>query len=301
LRDVGLEPVPAVYNDDFADEVLEQLKSVDMVLVWVNPIEQGRDRTRLDSILREVAAQGVYVSAHPDTVLKMGTKEVLYRTRNMSWGSEVRMYRDQDELRRGLETISSRGEIRVLKQLRGHSGQGIWKISPGSDGEHVLARHAVRGSPEQEVSLSEFIDVCADYFRNSQPMVDQEYQERLPEGMVRCYMVQDQVAGFGHQAINALHPESEPGPRLYHPASQPEFQDLKRRMELEWLPDLLQTLEMTDAELPLLWDADLLKGKGPESYVLCEINVSSVYPYPESAIDTFSRGCAQALLRGSGS
>jgi hypothetical protein len=37
-------------------------------------------------------------------------------------------------------------------------------------------------------------------------MIDQAYQERLTEGMIRCYLVVDQVEGFGHQAINALFP-----------------------------------------------------------------------------------------------
>ena len=39
-------------------------------------------------------------------------------------------------------------------------------------------------------------------------IIDQAYQERLPEGMVRLYLVRDEVVGFGHQAINALFPPS---------------------------------------------------------------------------------------------
>jgi hypothetical protein len=39
--------------------------------------------------------------------------------------------------------------------------------------------------------------------------------------------------------------------------------------------------------LPILWDCDFLFGApdatGSDTYVLCEINVSSVAPYPESA------------------
>jgi hypothetical protein len=34
----GVRAEPAVYNDDFADEVAEQLRRVDGVLVWCNPI-----------------------------------------------------------------------------------------------------------------------------------------------------------------------------------------------------------------------------------------------------------------------
>jgi hypothetical protein len=74
---------PAIYHDDFCDEVREQLMKVDGILVWVNPIEGGRNRSVLDVMLREVAAAGVFVSAHPDVILKLGTKEVLYRTSNL--------------------------------------------------------------------------------------------------------------------------------------------------------------------------------------------------------------------------
>ena len=57
-----------MYNDDFCDEVRQQLMQVQGVLVWHNPIEGGRERTMLDAMLREVAGEGVYVSTHPDMI-----------------------------------------------------------------------------------------------------------------------------------------------------------------------------------------------------------------------------------------
>jgi hypothetical protein len=66
---------PAVYAEDFADEVREQLLELDGVLVWVDPISQGQNRRQLDALLRDVASRGVWVSAHPDLILKMGVKE----------------------------------------------------------------------------------------------------------------------------------------------------------------------------------------------------------------------------------
>ena len=71
----GVDAEPVVYHDDFVDEVREQLMQVDGVLVWVNPIEGGRDRSRLDAMLREVAGSGVYVSTHPD-VIQIGRAHV---------------------------------------------------------------------------------------------------------------------------------------------------------------------------------------------------------------------------------
>jgi hypothetical protein len=46
-------------------------------------------------------------------------------------------------------------------------------------------------------------------------------------------------------------------------------------------------LQIGSEELPLIWDADFLYGpkdlNGEDTYVLCEINVSSVLPIPQEA------------------
>jgi len=65
LAAVGIDAEPAVYDEAFADEVREQLLSADGVLVWVDPIQRGKTRSELDALLRDVAARGPWVSAHP--------------------------------------------------------------------------------------------------------------------------------------------------------------------------------------------------------------------------------------------
>ena len=305
LADLGAPAEPAVYHDDFCDEVRRQLMQVDGVLVWVNPIEGGRDRSMLDAMLRDVAASGVFVSAHPDIILKLGTKEVLYRTRAIGWGCDTHLYRSMDQLRRELPSRLAAGRARVLKQHRGNGGDGVWKVELATDagatsplGEiPVRARHAKRGCVEENIPLSEFLERCEPYFAGDGRIIDQAYQPRLPEGMIRCYLVQNKLAGFGHQAINALYPAPsgappdaapQPGPRLYHPPSMPQFQSLKRRLEHEWLPAIQRLLDIDTDQLPVLWDCDFLLGpkseSGEDTYVLCEINVSSVSPFPDSAV-----------------
>lgn len=302
---------PAVYCDEVCEEVREQLKQVDGVLVWVNPIQDGRDRSVLDSMLRDVAATGIFVSTHPDVILKLGTKEVLYRTRNIGWGCDTHMYGSLQQMRLELPVRLAAGKARVLKQFRGNGGDGVWKAQlpmDGFSGEHlcttalpqpetaIRVRHAKREYGEEEITLGQFFGWCEPYFAADGGMIDQEYQERLPEGMIRCYLVHDKVAGFGHQAINALFPAPpgtaptqapQPGPRLYHPATRPEFKALRQKMEQDWLPAVQRLLEIETASLPVLWDCDFLLGlrgdNGEDTYVLCEINVSSVAPYPESA------------------
>lgn len=280
FREEGFAVEPCVYNDEFTDEVREQLLKVDAVQVWVNPVtEGGGDRSKLDALLREVADAGVFVKSHPQTIQKMGTKEVLYTTRDMSWGSDVRRYATLEDMRDGLPESLLTGP-RVLKQFRGHSGQGIWKITPKGDPSRVFARHAPRGSQEEDVSLDDWIASCAGYFETG-PMFDQPYNPRIADGTIRCYLVRDRIEGFGHQELNALAPGTDPGPRLYYPPDRPDFQGLKRQAENEWVPQLMSAVGVSLDELPMLWDIDLMFADG--GYMLCEINVSSVYPYPESA------------------
>jgi hypothetical protein len=81
-----------------------------------------------------------------------------------------------------------------------------------------------------------------------------------------------------------------------HPPDAAPFQELRRSMEDEWVPQMQALLDIPTEALPALWDADFLYGPrtadGRDSYVLCEINVSSVAPYP----DTAAPNVAQAAL-----
>jgi hypothetical protein len=292
----GIRAVPAVYDDDFADEVEDQLRHVGLVLAWCNPIQGGRRRDRLDAMLRRVADAGVTVSAHPDAALKLGTKDVLVETRHLPFGSDVHRIGSVEQLAAELPDRLRAG-ARVLKQHRGHSGIGVWRVETGeTPSSRLRVRHAQRGSEEERLDLPSLLARLAPYFEpaNGGHMVDQAWQPRLAEGMVRAYLVEDRVAGFGHQAINALHPGSggqpapQPGPRLYHPADLARFQDLRRLLETEWIERLRSCIGLPKDRLPLLWDCDFFFGDGPaedgERYVLCEINVSSVAPFPPSAV-----------------
>jgi hypothetical protein len=41
----GIEALPVIYDETFADAVRDQLLALDGVLVWVDPIHQGKTRT----------------------------------------------------------------------------------------------------------------------------------------------------------------------------------------------------------------------------------------------------------------
>ncbi len=146
LSELGVDAEPAVYHPAFWQEVRDQLLQVDGVLVWVNPIQDGHDRTILDAMLWDVAATGVFVSAHPDMIQKMGTKEVVYQTRHLGWGSDTHLYRTMEALQQELPIRLATGEARVLKQYRGHSGLGVVESRVDQPGCFQLRRLRRKGS-----------------------------------------------------------------------------------------------------------------------------------------------------------
>ena len=304
LVDVGVDAEPVIYEDDVIDAVRAQLATLDGVLVWVNPIHEGRNRANLDALLREVAARGVWVSAHPDVILKMGTKEVLHRTRTMSWGCDTALYRTAQSMRAELPGRLAAG-ARVIKRNRGNGGLGVWKIEALASPRNrpmVRVLDATKDASEQ-LTLDEFIERCVEYFDDG-CVINQSFQPRLSEGVVRCYMAGDRCAGFGHQKVKALvvapAARAEAGRRLYTSNADSRFQRLRRLMEDEWVPQFTALLDIPRRELPMIWDADFMLGPpgadGTDSYVLGEINVSSVFPIPEEA-STEIAGRVAARLR----
>ena len=176
LDALGIRAEPAVYAEEFADDVREQLLSADGVLVWVDPIHQGRTRAALDPLLRDVTTRGPWVSAHPDVIMKMGVKEVLHRTKRLGWGADTHLYRSAAEFASSFPSRLQSSGPRVLKQNRGNAGQGVWKVELVSDqagaAKIVRVLQAQRGSIPQDMRLEEFMTRCEPYFDADGCMVD---------------------------------------------------------------------------------------------------------------------------------
>lgn len=286
-----------VYADDALDAIREQLLTLDGVLVWVNPIQDGSNRASLDTLLLELAAQGVWVSAHPNTILRMGTKDVLFHTRSLGWGTDTQLYASVDEWKlRFPEHLAQAGRL-VVKQARGTAGNGVWRVDVvpehGDNAANARVRvlHALdRDGGFEEISLTRFVDRCAEYFAWSGSIISQPFQPRLADGMVRCYFVHDRLVGFTQQWPTGLLDAAAITEHERVPmegAEAPQFASLKSSAETEWIPQMQTLLNISRERLPVIWDADFLYGpraaSGEDTYVLCEINVSAVWPYPPQA------------------
>jgi hypothetical protein len=205
----------------------------------------------------------------------------------------------------GLPARLAEGAARVLKQNRGNGGLGVWKveaIEPGSVGLEtpVRVRQALQTSVDEEMALSALLTLCESYFAGGGLMVDQPFQPRLAEGMVRCYMAQDELVGFSRHLPRGLLPvtPADDGTTfektMYGP-DEPSLQRLRIGMERDWTPAMQRMLGIDTDELPAVWDADFLPGVG-DAFVLAEINVSSVFPIPELAPMKLARSALTRTL-----
>lgn len=114
--------------------------------------------------------------------------------------------------------------------------------------------------------------------------------------MVRCYFSHDEVVGFARQWPKGLL-DLDPGeapveapPSVMEGPDVPAYQALRAKAEREWVPQMKTILGLEWETLPVIWDADFLfepkDSSGADTYVICEINVSAVWPFPPMAADT---------------
>jgi hypothetical protein len=313
FEELGVEAEPVVYADDAVDEVRDQLLGLDGVLVWVNPIQEGANRAALDGLLRDVSGQGRFVSAHPDVIMKMGTKEVLYRTKELGWGTDTDLYASADDFAQRFPSRVGESGVRVLKQGRGNGGEGVWKVTllepnarPARDAVIRVQHAQTKDATTEDTTLGEFIARSLGYFEWSGFLIDQPFQSRLADGMIRCYLVHDEVVGFQHQwPRGLLDAEScdqldvAPPVRQMEPADTAQHQPLRRKMEQEWVPQMQELLGLDRSALPVIWDGDFLYGNkddaNSDAYVLCEVNVSAVWPFPPQATRTMAAAAVERL------
>jgi hypothetical protein len=160
---------------------------------------------------------------------------------------------------------------------------------------------------ERGVRLGAFMERCERYLDEDGRIVDQAFQPRVGEGLVRCYLCKDRVIGFSEQrpfnlvqGDPSLPPFGMAREKVFSAATASKFAALRRNMEDDWTPRLQRLLHIETGDLPLLWDADFLYGartlQGLDTHVLCEVNVSCVIPYPLDAVGVIAEAAKQRIV-----
>jgi glutathione synthase/RimK-type ligase-like ATP-grasp enzyme len=289
VRAKGWNAEVLYYSDTERERLLEELPArFDTYISRINPGHIPGGEALYFEMLRELCNRGMVGMPHPDAMLAFGAKDALVKLRDTPLvPSDTFVAYEMEDFRPQFAKTLSTG-IRVLKQNRGSTGSGIWRVELLSQegvvpGEPLPESTLIRCTEAldnhvEEQTLGAFMDYCQQYLDGDQGMiVDMPYLPRIVEGEIRILFV-------GEEPIFVVHKKPAEGgfsATLFSGAQytyeEPEKWDELVKLFLTSLPDINDRLGGHDT--PLIWTADFMldtDDKGEDKYVLGEINCSCV-------------------------
>ncbi len=291
VRAQGWQAEAIFYTDDKRDEILQYIvDNFDAYVPRVNPGTIPSGEQLFFEMLRKASDAGVIGMPHPDAMIGYGAKDALVRLRDTDLvPSNTFAYYTLEELKENFPSSLSQGE-RVLKQNRGSTGEGIWRVAIADERPHrpgdvlpldtaIKCTEAVDNHVEMR-QLGEFMDFCNQYLAGDEGMmVDMPFMPRIKEGEIRILLV-------GHNPIFVVHKKPAESEDAF---SATLFSGARYRYDApaDW-PDLIQlfkenvdviTAKLGGWNIPLIWTADFMLDwdeAGNDKYVLGEINCSCV-------------------------
>jgi len=293
FRENGVDLHIHAYSDSNASELAKRLIDEKYVayLPRVNPGEyHDFTKSKFYDFLRVLSNAGLIGFPAPDTLERMGGKDILYRVRHLFFGLPcTKKYLNREELLQGLldnlENVPLNTPVRVIKQASGSSCCGIWVVkvlNHGQGRDHpetiLLSCQEMVDNHIEEFNVQSFADHCEKHYLHTPGsyMVDQKFLPRITEGEVRLFMGCDSVLELMLRLPNAgsLSCGSAHSTKAFPSLDDPEFSGLIKNFR-ETLPSLREAVGMGNEQLPLLWCADFIRGEGT-SFILGEINCSCV-------------------------
>ncbi len=233
---------------------------------------------------------GLVGMSHPDAMIGYGAKDALTKLASTDLvPDDTYAYYDIATFKSTFPKSLAKGE-RVLKQNRGSTGEGIWRVRLESASDYgkleslpldttIICTEAKDNHTETR-KLGEFMDFCEQYIIGDNGMlVDMTFLPRIKEGEIRILMLYK-------TPVYVVHKKPAEGGDAF---SATLFSGAKYRYDepkdwqslIDWflvqLPEIRTKLGNYD--LPLIWTADFIldtDANGKDKYVLGEINCSCV-------------------------
>ncbi len=292
LKAKGWDAEVIFYSDDRADEIFADVVArCDAYVPRVNPGSIPGGEATFFAMLRKLSDHGVVGMPHPDTMRNFGAKDALTKLADTDLvPDDTKAYYTTEALHKDFPVTLSIAE-RVLKQNRGSTGEGIWRVqiiderefTPGEAlplDTKIKCTEAVDNHSEER-ELGEFMTFCEQYINGAEGMlVDMRFCHRIVEGEIRVlyvgaspvFVVHKKPAAGGDAFSATLFSGAE---YTYQPPS--DYAELVQMFE-DAMPTVSQRLGSGDT-IPLIWTADFMLEDAPDGgdmYVLGEINCSCV-------------------------
>ena len=289
LKQRGQEAEVLFFENEKLDEIFAYVK--ENAVAYVSRINPGnlKHEAKYFEMLRELCANGVIGMPHPDAMIGYGAKDALAKLRHTPLVPEdTYAYYTIKEFKEIFPKSLAKGE-RVLKQNRGSTGEGIWRVQlvdaleDYSTEVPLNAKVKCTEAKDNHVEYHEldaFLTLCEQYIVGSNGMlVDMAFLPRIKEGEIRLFMLRD-------KPINVVHKKPAADADAF---SATLFSGAQYRYDspAEWatlvhsfLSQLSEVTELLGGyDLPLIWTADFILDtdeRGQDTYILGEMNCSCV-------------------------
>lgn len=294
IKDAGWKSEVVYYRPEWADTLFDYVsENFDGYISRVNPGNIPGGEEGYFDLLSRLSESGLVGMSTPEEMMAYGAKDALVKLKDTDLvPTDTAAYYEVEDFHDTFPTSLSYGE-RVLKQNRGSTGSGIWRVQladkdlaasvePGTAlplDTKLKATEAVDNHTETR-ELGEFMDFCDQYIiGNNGMLVDMRFMPRIVEGEIRILLV-------GPHPVFVVHKKPAEGgdnfsATLFSGAkytydSPEKWQDLVD-MFAEARPVIAENLGGDN--IPLIWTADFMLDTdedGNDTYVLGEINCSCV-------------------------
>lgn len=280
------------YRPEWSEQLYDYISNnFDAYISRVNPGNIPGGEAGYFALLTRLSNEaGLVGMSRPDEMMSYGAKDALVKLADTELvPSDTYAYYDVETFHSTFPTSLSYGE-RVLKQNRGSTGSGIWRVRTEEDIELVPGQalpldtklrctEAVDNHTEVR-ELGEFMDFCDQYIVGDNGMlVDMRFMPRIVEGEIRILLV-------GPHPVFVVHKKPAAGGdnfsatlfsgATYTYDSPDKWQNLVDMFD-KVRPVIAEKLG--GANIPLIWTADFMLDTAPDgsdTYVLGEINCSCV-------------------------
>lgn len=294
IQDAGWNSEVVFYRPEWSDDLFTYVsENFDAYISRVNPGNIPGGEKGYFELLNRLSEAGLVGMSTPTEMMAYGAKDALVKLADTDLvPDDTYAYYDVETFHKTFPSSISYGE-RVLKQNRGSTGSGIWRVQiqdpevaknvePGTAlplDTKLKCTEAVDNHTEVR-ELGEFMDFCDQYIIGDNGMlVDMRFMPRIVEGEIRILLV-------GPHPVFVVHKKPAAGgdnfsATLFSGAKytydKPEaWQDLIDQFA-EARPIIAEKLGGDN--IPLIWTADFMLDDGPngeDTYVLGEINCSCV-------------------------
>ncbi len=280
------------YSDEDRGEIYKY--TVENACAYISRVNPGflSDETGYFQMLNELVKRGIKGLPHPHVMIYYGAKNAIEKLKGTDLVPEdVYAYYDFETFKNNIPSTLAKN-TRVLKQNRGSTGEGIWRVEVMTENgnawssEEPLPHNTkvkcteARDNHVEIMELGEFIDHCVKYLDGESGMLlDMPYLERIKEGEIRVFMLRNKV-------VYIVHKKPVDRPDAF---SATLFSGATYTYETpdKW-PELVELIEkninviierLGNYDMPLIWTADFILDTdedGNDLYVLGEINASCV-------------------------